>query len=46
MIDEETEIVPVFDKLIGTCKRWVSYSKDVGIPKSIKDHSAETNFSI
>ena len=27
MIDEETGMVPVFDRLIGTCKRWVSFLK-------------------
>lgn len=38
MTDEETGFVPVFDKLIGTCKRWVSSKKDIGIQKSIKNH--------
>jgi len=38
MIDEETGMVPVFDKLIGTCKRWVSSSKDIGVPKFVKAH--------
>ena len=38
MIDEETGMVPVFDKLIGTCKRWVSSSKEIGVPKSVKNH--------
>jgi hypothetical protein len=38
MIDEETKMFPVFDKLIGTCKRWVSILKDIGIPKTEKEH--------
>ena len=38
MIDEETGMVPVFDKLIGTCKRWVSSLKEIGVPKSVKNH--------
>ena len=38
MIDEQTGMVPVFDRLIGTCKRWVSIDKDVGIPKRQKEH--------
>ena len=32
MIDEETGMVPVFDRLIGTCKCWVSFLKNVGVP--------------
>jgi len=31
MIDEETGMVPVFEKLMGTCKSWVSNSKKIGI---------------
>jgi hypothetical protein len=38
MIDKETGYFPVFDKLIGTCKRWVSASKDIGIPLTAKQH--------
>ena len=38
MIDEETKTVPVFENLVGTCKRWGSASKNMGIPKHIKDH--------
>ena len=38
MIDEETKMVPVFEKLMATCKRWGSASKDVGVQKSKKDH--------
>ena len=38
MIDEQTGMVPVFDRLIGTCKRWVSIDKDVGISKEKKEH--------
>ena len=37
MIDEETNVVPEFDKLMGTCKRWVSCSKEIGVPKADKD---------
>mmetsp|Transcript_44512 Transcript_44512/g.93388 ORF Transcript_44512/g.93388 Transcript_44512/m.93388 type:complete len:511 (-) Transcript_44512:806-2338(-) len=38
MVDEETGMVPVFDRLIGTCKRWISSSVDIGIPKIMKQH--------
>jgi hypothetical protein len=38
MIDEETGVFPVFEKLIGTCKRWVSLQKDIGVSKAIKQH--------
>ena len=38
MIDEATGHVPVFEKLIGTCKRWVSVDKDLGIPRCEKQH--------
>ena len=38
MIDEETSMVPVFDKLIGTCKCWVSFLKNVGVPMHAKEH--------
>ena len=38
MTDEVTNTVPVFDALIGTCKRWVSLDKDLGIPKAEKQH--------
>jgi len=37
MIDEETNMIPVFDKLMGMCKRWVSRPKDNGVPKHLKD---------
>ena len=35
MVDKETRMVPVFDNLIGICKRWVSSSGDIGIPKQV-----------
>ena len=38
MIDEDTGMVPVFDKLMGTCKRWVSSLKNIVVPKQDKDH--------
>ncbi|KAL7536826.1 LOW QUALITY PROTEIN: hypothetical protein ACHAXR_007426 [Thalassiosira sp. AJA248-18] len=38
MIDAETGMVPTFDKLIGTCKRWVSSVKNIGVPMEVKDH--------
>ena len=38
MIDEATGHVPVFDKLMGTCKRWASIDKELGIPRSEKQH--------
>lgn len=38
MIDKETGMVPVFDKLMGTCKRWVSAKKNIGIPMAEKRH--------
>jgi hypothetical protein len=38
MTDEETGMIPVFDKLMGTCKRWVSFMKDIGLPKVVKEH--------
>ena len=38
MIESETETFPVFDRLIGTCKRWVSSTKTIGIPKAEKEH--------
>ena len=36
MTDKETGIFPNFDRLIGTCKRWVSCNKDIGISKQLK----------
>ena len=38
MIDEATGTVPVFEKLLGTCKRYVSLDSDIGIRKVDKDH--------
>jgi hypothetical protein len=38
MIDEETGMVPVFEKLMGTGKSWVSNSKKIGISKVEKDN--------
>jgi len=36
MTDEETGVFPNFDRLIGTCKRWVSCKKEIGISKELK----------
>ena len=41
MTDDKTGLFPVFDSLIGTCKRWVSRSKDIGIPRYTKGHCRE-----
>ena len=38
MIDQETKVFPTFDGLIGTCKSWVYISRDVGIPRELKQH--------
>ena len=38
MIDKETGMVLGFDALMGTCKHWVSSSKDIGMPKTGKAH--------
>ena len=38
MIDSATGYVPVFDKLMGTCKRWISTNKDLSILKCKKQH--------
>jgi len=38
MTDEETGVYPNFDALIGTCKRWVSSKKEIGIKKVLKTH--------
>ena len=38
MIDEETGMVSVFDRLIGTCKRWSSCLKNVGVLMHAKEH--------
>ena len=37
MTDAESGIIPVFDKLMGTCKRWVSCKNDIGLPKDVKE---------
>ena len=38
MIDAETGTVPVFEKLLGTCKRYVSLDSNIGIKKWQKEH--------
>ena len=38
MIDEETQMVPVFDKLIGTCQRWISLNSDIGVSRLEKEY--------
>jgi len=37
MTDKESGMIPVFDKLMGTCKRWVSYNNDIGLSKDAKE---------
>ena len=37
MTDAESGTIPVFDKLMGTCKRWVSCKNDIGLPKDVKE---------
>ena len=37
MTDEETRVFPNFDGLVGTCKRWVSIDKDLGLPREEKN---------
>ena len=41
MTDEETGVFPLFGNLIGTCKRWVSSAKDIGVPMQVKTHCKE-----
>ena len=36
--NDETNIFPIFDYLAGTCKRWVSISKNIGISRVLKQH--------
>ena len=38
MIDEATGTMPVFEKLLGTCKRYLSLDANVGISKADKDY--------
>ena len=38
MINKETEIFPVFEKLMDTCKRWVPGKKEIGIKMEKKQH--------
>ena len=38
MIGKKIGMVPVFNRLIGTCKRWVSIDKEFVIPKKEKEH--------
>ncbi len=38
MTDPETKLCPTFDGLIGTSKRWVSSSKNIGLPMKDKDY--------
>ena len=38
MTDKEAKYFPVYDRLLGTCKRYVSMSKNIGLPKSVKLH--------
>ena len=38
MIDEATGTVPVFEQLLGTCKRYHSLDSNIGISKNDKDH--------
>ena len=41
MTDDKTGLFPAFYSLIGTCKRWVSSSKDAGIPRCTTEHCRE-----
>ena len=41
MIDKETLTFSNFDGLMGTCKRWVSSSMDVGVSMEMKRHCEE-----
>lgn len=41
MIDVDNKVFPVFDNLMGTCKRWVSDKKDVGISLVNKERRKE-----
>lgn len=36
MIDWEAKVFPTFEGLIGTCKKYVSGSRDVNIPRDLK----------
>ncbi|KAL9178336.1 hypothetical protein ACHAXT_001764 [Thalassiosira profunda] len=38
MIDEETGLFPSLEALMQTSLRWGSTSKDIGLPKAVKDH--------
>ena len=38
MIDQKTKMVPVFEQLLGTCKRYVSLDTNVGVKKKEKVH--------
>ena len=38
MIEQEAKIFATFEELIGKCKRWISSSRDVGIPMAMKQH--------
>ena len=38
LIDKETKTFPNFDRLMGTCKRWVLDSRDVGVRLETKRH--------
>ena len=38
MVNDETGMVEVYDTIMGTCKHWVSSSKNTGVPKRDKDH--------
>ena len=38
MTDKEAKCFPVYDRLLGTRKRYVLMAKDIGLPKSVKLH--------
>ena len=38
MIDAEHKVFPTLDRLISTCKQWVSSLKDIGVSMEIKRH--------
>ena len=38
MTDKEIKCFPVDDRFLGTCKRYNSMAKDIGLPKLVKLH--------
>ena len=46
MTDSENKVFPVFDKLIGTCKRWVTDMKDLGISRIVKQRCKDAFYGL